>query len=248
MLLLHPYINTMSKEVIDFYDKESSIYSAKRYLGEVTSYTQFFFHKRLTVVVALMKDLVKDRKQLSLLDIACADGIITQKVAKEYNENFSFFVGNDISAKMVKVANELNHDSRISFYIKNETPDYKFDIVLALGFLSGSILKYEIDFASQYLKNDSFFICTLVSKYSILSLLKVRTKPYYQDYWSYKKQEALLKEEGFQIIKVIPCGLFIPLLWKSPKMARKIQPILEVVFSFMPNLYQEKIYLLQRTK
>ena len=238
----------MSKEIIDFYDKESSIYSAKRYLGEITSYTQFFFHKRLASIIYLVGDIVRGKEELSLLDIACADGIITQKLAETYKDNFSVLVGNDISPGMIKVASEINHDPRIRFYVKEETPKEKFDVVLALGFLTGTILKEELNFVKEHLKDDGFYICTLVSKYSITSLIKVRDKPYYQDYWSYKKQENFLRDEGFQIIKVLPCGIFIPFLWKVPKIAKKIQPLFEVVFRFMPNLYQEKIYLLKKTK
>jgi len=231
--------------IISFYNKESASYSVKRYQGEIMSHTKSFFHRRLSIINYLVGKIVEGKNNLTLLDIACADGIITQELAKKYNNNFQALIGNDIAPQMIEVAKERNHDSRISFYVKSETPTEKYDIVLGLGFITGSTLESEVDFAKNYLKSDGFYICTLVSKYSIMSLLKVRKEPYYQEYWSYKAQEKFLRQD-FKIIKAVPCGIFVPFLWKFPSIAKEVQPILEVLFSFLPNFYQEKMYLLKR--
>jgi len=59
-------------ETIEFYDKESSIYSLKRYDSEMIDFTQFYFRKRLSYVLKFLEKTIENKKDLTLLEVGCA--------------------------------------------------------------------------------------------------------------------------------------------------------------------------------
>ena len=63
---------------VNFYDKESGTYSDKRYPKIVSSYNQFFFTERLRIVLKMLDKNISEKKNLSLLEIGCADGIVIE--------------------------------------------------------------------------------------------------------------------------------------------------------------------------
>lgn len=231
---------------IDFYNHESTQYSRKRYGDKAESYTQFFFNRRRQIVIELIKSVINNKKNLSLLDIACADGVITHSVDSNFPGIFSKLIGVDISPLMVDVANKNSFgDARFSFFTKNDCPVDKFDIVLGTGYLSKSIFDEEMVFLKNRFKSDGYYICTLASSSSIYAKIKLRDKPFLKDYDTYSNYRNMLNKE-FEILTEVPYGLFIPKLWAFPKIAAIVQPILENLFkNISPNLFHEKVYLLK---
>lgn len=234
-------------DIVEFYNKESAQYSQKRYSESSENYNQFFFNKRKEIVLYLISQLVKDKKGLKLLDIACADGVITREIDKKFPGTFDVLVGTDISRDMIKVANDYSKDDkRFSFYIKEECPNFPSDIVLGLGYITADIFEDEMNFLLHRLSQNGFYLCTFVSNTSVFSYLKLRKKLYFKNYRSYKEYREMLCNK-FEIIFETPYGLFIPKLWAFPMIARIVQPIFEKIFSHIfPNLFHEKVYLLRK--
>ncbi|MES3005119.1 MAG: class I SAM-dependent methyltransferase [Patescibacteria group bacterium] len=233
--------------IVGYYNQESSQYSNKRYDKHIDTYVKFFFNKRRDIVFQILRGITKDKKDLLLLDIACADGIISRSVDKFFPNVFSKIVGTDIAPDMVIQAQKLSgEDKKFSFFVKNECPEVEFDIVLATGYLSAGIFDNEMAFLDRRIKRGGLYICTAASSKSIYAKLKTYNKPYYKDYRTYSQYKKML-EEHFEVLEEYPYGLFIPKLWAFPRLARKIQPIVESIFkNIVPNLFHEKVYLLRK--
>jgi hypothetical protein len=83
-------------------------------------------------------------------------------------------------------------------------------------------------------------------KNSLHAKIKLTDKKYAEDYLSYPEYEAIISKY-FNVVSSEIYGLFIPKLWVFPRLARKIQPTLEIMFRrILPNLFHEKIYLLKK--
>lgn len=234
----------MSDKIIDFYNQASASYSKRRYLGQPKSYPQFFFQRRRALTLALMDKLVAGRQNLKLLDVACADGVMSFALLERFPKLWAKIVGVDIAPKMIEAAKAYNQDPRLSFFVKDETPVETYDVVLGLGFITGTILTEEINFVKQHLSPNGFYLCTLPSKYSLKALLTIRHEAYRQDYWTYREYEQFLSRY-FEIVSAEPYGLFIPLIWKWPRLARPVQALTDRLLRVLPGLYHEKIYLLK---
>jgi SAM-dependent methyltransferase len=234
-------------ETSNYYDKESPIYSERRYFGVTDTYVKYIFKKRKDLVLLLLSKVIKKHKSLTLLDIACADAIMTKFVDEAFPGSFSKFVGTDISKAMIDVARKkFSTDERYSFYTKDECPKIKFDIVFGMGYLTFAIFEEEMTFLFDRLKSDGYYICTLASKDSMFAKIKLSDKPYLKDYRTYKEYREML-QKYFEIIEEVPYGLFIPKLWAFPVIARIIQPIIErMLVSIFPDLFHEKVYLLKK--
>lgn len=233
--------------IVGYYNQESSQYSQKRYDKHIDTYVKFFFNKRRDIVFKMLKGVTKDKNGLLLLDIACADGVISRSVDKLLPKVFSKIVGTDIAPEMVIQAQKLSgDDKKFSFFVKNECPEVEFDVVLATGYLSAAIFDNEMAFLEKRIKPSGFYICTLASSKSIYARLKTYNKPYYKDYRTYSQYRKML-EEKFEILEEVPYGLLIPKLWAFPRFARLAQPMLESIFkNICPNLFHEKLYLLKK--
>lgn len=234
----------MSDKIIDFYNQASTSYSQRRYLGQPKTYPQFFFQRRRALTLTLIDHLAAGRQNLKLLDVACADGVMSFALLEHYPKLWTKIVGVDIAPKMIEVAQAKNVDPRLSFFVKTETPTETYDVILGLGFITGTILADEIAFVKKHLNPDGLYFCTLSSKYSIKALLTIRHEAYRQDYWTYPRYEHFLRQH-FEIISARPYGLFLPLIWKWPSLARPLQRLAENLFRFLPFLYHEKIYCLK---
>ncbi|MEQ1561365.1 MAG: methyltransferase [Nitrospira sp.] len=233
--------------ISEYYDKESSVYSEKRYSGAPNTYIKFYFKNRMRVVLVLLSKIIKDKNNLSLLDIACADGVITEAIDRAFPNVFSKFVGTDISPLMVSTARDrFSKDHRYSFFVKDECPIEQFDIALGLGYISASIFDEEMAFLNLRLKTGGYYVCTLASPNSIYAKIKLSKEKYIGDYREYGVYRKMLLKH-FDILDEIPSGIFIPKLWAFPALARVVQPYLEKVFKkISPNLFHERIYLLRK--
>lgn len=229
-----------------FYDKASGEYSNRRYKSGTNSYIQFFFKRRLSLTIDILQKYLSGRNNLSLLEVGCADGIVIETIDSKYSNNFTKYIGTDISPEMIKVASEKNKNNKINYYIKNSNEQGGFDFVLAIGFLSPGIFDREFDYIKKFLKKDGIAIVSMASRDSIYTKLKLKDQEYSKDYWNHNQYMEFLQKD-FDVLCTKPCGLFIPKLWVLPVLARIAQPICESVFKFIiPNLFHEKLYVLRR--
>jgi len=231
----------------DFYNYESEKYSRKRYEGITESYGQFLFKNRRKIVLDLLSKVIGDKQDLLLLDIACADGVISKAIDNSFPNTFSKFVGTDIAPRMIDVAKRnFSEDSRFSFFIKNTCPITRFDIVLGLGYLSAPIFDTEMDFLMMRIKPGGYYLCTLSPNNSLFAKIKLKNSPLIVGYRTYPEYKKMLSRY-FEIIEEVPSGFFIPKLWSFPAIARLVQPIMEKLFkNIFPNLFHEKVYLLRK--
>jgi ubiquinone/menaquinone biosynthesis C-methylase UbiE len=230
-----------------YYDQESNRYSQKRYEGDTKTYVQFFYKNRRDTVLKLISKIIEGKKDLTLLDVGCADGVLSFAILEKFPSTFKKIVGTDISLPMIEEAKKKAGDNqKISFCLKDDCPEDTFDIALGLGYLDVLNIEQEMHFLKSRLKQGGYYLCTLASKQSLFYKIKF-DKPELKDIYStyYKYRELLTRD--FVIIKEVPYGLFIPKLWVIPVVARVVQPILEAVFrNILPNLFHEKIYLLRK--
>jgi 2-polyprenyl-3-methyl-5-hydroxy-6-metoxy-1,4-benzoquinol methylase len=231
---------------IEYYNKESSQYSKKRYPEVETEYVHFLFKKRLDISIKMLKTIVKSRKNLELLEIGCADGIVLSEVAKKI-DTLDRLIGVDISPEMIKVARKNNKNNIIHYYTREEYnfDNRLFDISIEIGVLNFTNFSEEIGFVKTHLKKGGYYVCSLASSTSIISILKPQNKQDYRHLLTFVEYEEELAKQ-FLIKKSTPYGLFIPHLWKIPILARFIQPMIEFLFKkIIPNQFHEKIYLLE---
>jgi len=234
------------KKVIKFYNTESEHYSDRRYKGDTETYVQYFFKQRRDIVLKMLSGIIENKSDLSLLDIACADGVLTRDIDSKFPKAFAKLVGTDLAPQMVEVARKITVDrNNISFYVKDECPVDKFDIVLGLGYLSKTIFEDEMSFLLKRLAENGYYICTFASKDSIFARLKLADKYYIKDYGDYKDYDVILSRY-FSIVEEIPYGFFVPKLWSVPVLARIVQPIFDKIMRpICPSLFHEKVYLLK---
>jgi len=228
-----------------FYDKESVIYSRKRYEGIADTYIKWLFQSRRKKVVQLIGWLSQTKDTLRLLDYGCGDGIITQAIVEGYSTKFATIVCSDISSEMLRIAEIKSPSKDIIFALPQDLPELEYNVILALGFLNPAVHAAEIAYFQTHLKPDGLLICTLSSKYSLPSILGLREKEYIQKYMTYKQYDRFWQKD-FEVVQKIPNGLFVPKLWAFPKLARWLQPKMEVVMSILwTSAFHEQIYVLK---
>ncbi len=240
----------MDKKTIiaDFYTKESVQYSKKRYEGELNTYTQYLFRKRMNIYFDFLRYIKSNvNKKISLFDIGCADGVVLFNTEYIFSDMISSYTAVDISSGMIEVANNNKPNDKFSFYLRGKESNSNYDLVTELG-VHVPDLKSEISYIKQKLNSDnSYFIFSSSSGGSLHTYFKIRNNPetsHIGELKRYNEIENILKSE-FKIIKSIPYGLFIPKLWANATIGKMLQPIIDKVFSFIvPGLFHEKIYLL----
>jgi SAM-dependent methyltransferase len=236
----------MNQETIDYYDKASSGYSDIRYKGITKSFSQYLFKKRRDLFLTLLEGVEKNIPQnATILEIGCADGVLFKAIEEKFPNRFSKLIGMDISPKMIEEATKQNINHKASFFLKDDLPFDKFDVVIELG-VHPFDLDTELSYASEHLKTKGYFFYNLVSSKSFFVKIKLKDKYYVKDYKTYYFYEQFLKKY-FVTIRTKVYGLFVPKLWSIPFIARFIQPAVDFVFGhIVPELLHEKIYLLQK--
>lgn len=240
------YLKNMSKD-INYYNKEGSMYSKKRYPEVDTEYVHFFFKKRREILMEMIRGIVSEKNEhLSLLEIGCADGVIIQGIKKQY-QKFTRLVAVDIAPSMVAEAQRTSHSS-IEFYVRGQEGELGlFDVVVEVGVINLTDMNAEFRFVVEHLSQDGYYICSLASRTSLLSRLKIK-KNYFQNHLSFDEYESEIKKY-FTIIDSEVYGIFVPTIWKVPFLGRIIQRIIEKVTKpLVPSLFHEKIYILQKNK
>lgn len=234
-----------TKDTISFYNKESTQYSKKRYEGKARGYVQYSFRKRFTIALGLMKSVSNDLKGKPLLEVGCADGVILRMVNRAFPGLFSRFVGTDIAPEMIEAARAQNDIPNAAYAVRGEEELGTYGLILELGVHTHSF-ESELQYVKERLIPGGYFIYSVSAPSSLYTRLKMPDKAAVKEYLSYAEYPPLF-EKYFKVIKRVPCGFFVPKLWTLPFVGRLIQPVVEVAFRFMPNLYHEHVYLLQRT-
>lgn len=228
---------------IDFYNKESEHYSQKRYPNVAVTYVQFFFKRRLDRVLRELARVSEGKKNLSLLEVGCADGVVLRAVADAFPGVFSELVGVDTSPEMIKQAHAQSTGAA-QFFVRGEGAlRGKFDVILEIGVANYADIDEELAHATRLLKGDGVYVLSLAGSDSLNA--RAGKGVGYNNFFSYRAYEQKI-EQLFFIEKSIPCGFFIPFIWRIPFVARMVQTMGEKIFApFVPNLFHEKIYILK---
>ncbi len=229
-----------------YYDQESGLYSKKRYPDLETTYTQFLFKRRLGILLEYLRTAFDGKPSVELLEVGCADGYVLSQV-NGLALRAKRLLGVDISPGMVEVAKRRSTD-KMRFCVR-ESYDFSreaFDGIIEIGVLNLTDFVSDVAFAKEHLKTDGYYICSIAASTALVAKLKPGNKEDYCHFLTYPEYEAELRKH-FSVIRSVPYGLFIPYLWRSPRLARIIQPAVENLFKkLVPRLFHEKIYLLKK--
>lgn len=229
----------------DYYDAESSRYSSKRYPRVPQSYLQAFFLRRLHMVKVIIRDELHG-DGLRLIEIGCADGVVTYALADSFGKTFSDIEAVDISPKMIAEAEANKGDRKIVFGLRQDFPFREhYDLVVEVGVINYADENEEFRFARTLIGAEGSYLCSVAGSDSLKNRLKRDEAKGFNNFLTYAEYEAKIREH-FSIVRAMPVGIFIPHIWKLPALARIIQPIAEAVMApLFPNLFHEKVYLLR---
>lgn len=228
----------------NFYNQESRRYSSKRYPEETLTYVQYFFKKRLVLVLGVLEKSFRHQSGLELLEIGCADGVVLREINKKLPETFAHLVGVDTAEDMISEAKLISYEDNIEYFVRGqETAEQKFACVLEIGVANYGDIEEELIKAHQKLKNDGLFVLSLAGRNSFNAYFGKGSG--YNNFFSYQEYEKLIVKY-FVVKEIIPVGLYLPIMWRCYRLARPTQKILEKLFRFWPNFYHEKIYVLKK--
>ena len=227
----------------DFYNRESSHYSSKRYPRSASTYVQYFFKKRLESVLNLLENILEGKNNLDLLEIGCADGIVVREISNRMGGAFSSFVGIDTAEDMIKTAESLNTSTDARFFVRGSEPSNKmYDVIIEIGVANYTDFEAEMRYASEHMKENGTYILSIAGSDSSNKIFGRGIG--YQNFLLYSEYELIIGKL-FKIDSVIPVGLYFPLIWTVPVLGRAIQTVMETfVRPMAPDLFHEKVYVL----
>jgi glycosyltransferase involved in cell wall biosynthesis/SAM-dependent methyltransferase len=245
----------------DFYDKESSKYSDKRYPKTDTDYTHFFFKRRLSIALSILEKVISSRPKIhssgrpalpSLLEVGCADGVVLRAAYDRFGHAVSSYEGIDISPGMIEVARKKQAGTPLNFSVREprgpfvvESKDVKKDIIIEIGVLNYADFDGDIKLARETISDDGYYICSVAGRGSLDDRFR-KSDHGFDNFMAYGEYESRLRQ-SFDIVSVYPVGLRIPVIWRSPMMARAIQPVVETVMApIARGLFHEKVYVLKK--
>jgi SAM-dependent methyltransferase len=235
------------KRTDEYYDDEARVYSEKRYPERVVAYSQFLFTHRRELVLRLLRHVIANTSTpRSLFEMGCADGILLRSISARYPGAFSTMLGADISQPMIDTARALTTDDTIQYAMRDSLPDRgSYTCVMEIG-VAAIILdtRNELAMFARQLAPGGYVLCILRGHDSIVFLLgrggadRSLFKPY-QEY-----EQTV--QEFFTIVDSRTCGIYVPLIWKIPALARIVQPLAEYLGRIFPSLAHERLYLLRK--
>lgn len=241
------FLTTKQRKDVVFYDRESENYSKKRYPEFPSSYTQFFFKRRMDFVVRILGEfLAASDRRTSVLEVGCADGIVLRNLYDKYEQKLEKVAGIDTSEGMIRQAVCLNGKRRISYQVRNEEYTGEiFGAIFEVGVLNYTDWRRDLLAADRRLVPDGIFICSLAGARSLF--VRMQGEPgYFGPLCVYQDYERELRKR-FTVISEYSCGYYIPLIWKWPRVAIYIQLLAEAAFSTVfPGLAHEKVYVLKK--
>lgn len=228
----------------DFYNKESDKYSARRYPAIASNYIQFFFKKRLDITIRQLKGIGNTQKDLSLLEVGCADGVVLRDIQEKMHNSFRKMVGIDTAEEMVKIATMLDVSGEMRFFVRGQEPATQFDVIIEIGVANYTDFDAELLYATNHLKDRGVYVLSIAGRNPLSGYAGGDTG--YENFLPYPEYEVKIRN-NFIVEKIIPVGFRVPVLWKIPPIARVIQPILEICFrGLWSGLFHEKIYVLKK--
>ena len=163
----------------------------------------------------------------------------------KFSESFSNIVGIDTSPDMTEVAKSIYSDKSFVFERReNFSNTQKRDLIVEVGVINYADFQNELDFAHNLLKDGGIYAISLAGDDSFWNRMKKGDKGF-KNFLSYGDYEKEINKR-FNIIESAPVGLFIPLIWKLPFLARIIQPIEAILRPLAPNSFHEKVYILKK--
>ena len=230
-----------------FYNEESKHYSAKRYPLVATTYIQFFFKERLRLAVEQLKAIVGSKEHLTLLEVGCADGVVLREISKQFDGSFSKLVGIDTAKGMVEQARVLAADPRIQVFLRGEELlDGPVDVIMEIGVANYADIDEELEYAREHLADGGVYILSLAGKGSLNAFFGKGVG--YKNFLSYRDYEQKIAAL-FRIETVIPCGFFVPLLWRTPRIARIVQLAIEKVMAMItPNAFTKRSTFYEKSR
>lgn len=237
----------MNKRGDDYYDAEARVYSEKRYPSVAQNYTHFLFMRRRDIVLSFIEHVISNANApRSLFEMGCADGVLLRSIAERYPNAFASMTGSDVSEPMLEAARELTHDRVIS-YISRESLPQNNSYTCAMEIGVGALVldtEGELEMLARQLAPGGYLICSFGGCNSLVSLLD-RGAARRNQLKSYKEYEHIMRRH-FTIVRSRAYGIYMPLMWKTPTLARRIQPLAEVLGFIFPSLAHEQVYLLQK--
>lgn len=231
----------------EYYDDEARVYSEKRYPQRAVTYPQFLFTHRRELVLGFLRRVIENTSApRSLFEMGCADGILLRSVSVRYPGAFSAMLGADISRPMIDAARALTVDDTIQYAMRDSLPrSGSYSCVMEIG-VAAIILdtRDELAMLAGQLAPGGYALCLLRGHDSIVFLLG-RGGADRSLFKSYKEYEQMV-QEFFTIIDSRSCGIYVPLLWKIPALARLVQPLAEIIGRIFPSLAHERLYLLRK--
>jgi 2-polyprenyl-3-methyl-5-hydroxy-6-metoxy-1,4-benzoquinol methylase len=181
-------------------------------LGDMDIFPNIYFVKNPFKIVEffeLLKD-IKISKEDTILDIGCGGGIQTSCLGRMCKH----ITGIDINCESINSARLIAHIANVDANFicttieEEEFPDESFDKIISICVIE-HIPNYKETLREVYrtLKNDCEFICSVDSLTSIESnilISKHKSDHKVIKYFDARELEMLLKETGFQKIKIYP--------------------------------------------
>ncbi len=229
-----------------FYNESSALYSESRYPRVARSYNQFFFKKRLDVTIRALANMISHFKSPSLLEVGCADGIVLRKAHEEFGDSISSYEGIDVAPAMVEAAKTKNTNLPIRFDIRKVDAGFPgtHDLIIEVGVLNYAGFNADVKFAREALSSSGYYICSVAGRNSLWDR-RMKEGSRFKDFMTYGEYESEIKK-SFEVVTVKPVGLYLPLIWRFPALARMIQPVAEALVSpIAPNAFHEKVYILK---
>lgn len=237
----------MSKRGDDYYDGEAEVYSEKRYPRAVQNYIQFLFTHRRAIVLACMQRVIADTTvPRSLFEMGCADGVLLRAIAERYPGAFERMVGSDVSEPMLHAARELTPDTATTYVLREALPESGVHTCAMEVGVGALVLDTEGELAilAKQLIPGGYLVCSIAGRNSLAALWG-STAADRAVLKTYRVYEAAM-HKYFTLEAVYSCGTYIPLVWRSPRVGRFLQPVCEVIGRVFSELAHERVYVLKK--
>jgi SAM-dependent methyltransferase len=232
----------------EYYDEEARLYSGKRYPAILRNYVHFLFTRRRTLALGMLgKAIAGTIEPRTLLEVGCADGILLRSIAAKYRGAFQSMMGVDISKPMVETARTLTPDPSITYKLRDELLSAgSYSVVLEIGVAALAFdTKGEVEILANQLAQGGYLLCSFATSTSLAVLLSRGSAGDNSILRPYTEYEKVLQQQ-FTIVSSKAYGLYVPLVWKVPALARLLQPAADMLCALVPSLAHEQLYLLKK--
>ena len=213
------------KRADTYYDEEASVYSQKRYPARAQNYVHFLFTRRRALLLGMLAKAIAGTKEpRTLLEVGCADGVLLRSIAAAYPNAFAHMLGIDVAEPMIAMARKMTTEPGIEYKMRDELPHTgAFSVVLEIGVAAlVHDTAGELGILGNQLESGGYLLCSFGAKSSIAARME-KGAGRRSELKTYAEYEAAMHKH-FTVVKKIPYGIYVPLLWKVPALARVLQP------------------------